>query len=268
MPGERLAALPDTYRKALQALPPESDNRFFFDTPQVDGFGDVFNRLHHDWEAPREASDAANPSLDHGAITTAFQRDGWAVCDDFLTEGALAGLQRFCTEPTIWFEKKFRHEVGTSLRNGFCCPLLLQVAQEIRQAFPDVFGQHLFTGCFTYKYFQHGAVGHAHADRGAVSLNLWITPDAAPLDPERGGLVIWNKHVPSEYFRAEPEEIDGIHDRLVNAPDARQSVIPYRCNRAILFRCDILHASDRMRFKENYSDRRVSVTFLYGRRGD
>ena len=107
-----------------------------------------------------------------------------------------------------------------------------------------------------------------HADRAAVSLNLWITPDSANLEPGRGGLRIWNKRVPAEYFSYSPEQIDEADSALIAAPDAVLEVIPYRCNRAVLFHSDQLHGGDRMQFSDDYASRRVNVTFIYGKPGD
>lgn len=265
--AQHLASLLVPYRAALAALPTETRDRFFFDAPPVAGFSEIFNRLHVDMQAPQLEPAAVSPKLNHERIESAFQRDGWAVIDDFLSTEALAALRRFCNEPTIWFEKKFRDEVGASLRNGFCCPALLQVAEETRMAFPRLLAEHLFTGCFSYKYFGAETEGNVHADRGAISLNLWITPDAANLDPQRGGLLIWNKRVPSNYFDCSPQQIDRIHEQMVSAADAKPSTIAYRSNRAMLFRSDVLHKSDRMRFAAGYENRRVSLTFLYGHPG-
>ncbi|MFT5173805.1 MAG: tetratricopeptide (TPR) repeat protein [Gammaproteobacteria bacterium] len=266
-PTQQVTPLLAPYRAALAALPAETRDRFFFDAPPVAGFSEVFNRLHVEKQAPQVDTAAVSLTLDHERIESTFQRDGWAVIDDFLSAEALAALRRFCNESTIWFEKKFRNEVGASLRNGFCCPALLQVAEETRMAFPDLLAEHLFTGCFSYKYFGVETEGNVHADRGAISLNLWITPDAANLDPQRGGLLIWNKRVPSNYFDCSPQEIDHIHEQMVSAADARPSIIAYRSNRAMLFRSDVLHKSDRMHFAPDYENRRVSLTFLYGHPG-
>lgn len=268
LPRDAARVLVAPHREALDALPPDRDESFFHQAPAVAGFRAAFNRLHFEHAAPREPGGALHPALDHGALARAFARDGFAVADGFLAPAALASLQRFCRESMIWFEKKFRHEVGASLRHGFCCPLLLQVAEEVRAAWPALYGRHLFSGCFSYKYFPHDGFGNVHADRGAVSVNLWITPDEANLDPRRGGLVIWNKRVPAEYFREQPEEIDALNARLINEPDAQARIIPYRCNRAILFPSDVLHRTDRARFRDGYVHRRVSVTLLFGRPGD
>jgi hypothetical protein len=42
--------------------------------------------------------------------------------------------------------------------------------------------------------------------------------------------------------------------------------IPYRSNRAIVFSSSLFHETDRMHFKEGYTNRRINITMLYGRR--
>lgn len=266
--GSVASRLVRLHEQALAALPPQTPQRFFFPRPEVPGFAQVYNRLHHDAPQPCVPGPAINPELDAGAIEAEFFRRGWVCFDEFLTAEALAGVQRFVMESTLWFEMKFRNEVGASLRNGLCCPLLLQIAEEIRERFPALCGSNLFSGCFSYKYFVSGVGGNVHADRGAVSLNFWVTPDEACLERDRSGLLIWDERVPRRYFHASTEEIDAIHAQMINRPDAKPHVIPYRGNRAMLFRCDTLHATDRMSFREGYENRRVSLTFLYGKPGD
>ncbi len=267
LPPERLNLI-EQYRQALALLPPPSPQQFFYSCPQIPQFNNSYNRLLEDFRPGQISGSALNPNLDQSAIEDTFKSQGWVYFDDFLNPQALAGLQEFCLRSSIWFEKKFQFEVGASLRNGFCCPLLLQIGEELREFFPHIFGPHLFSGCFSYKYYQQGVDGHVHADRGAVSLNFWTTPDEANLDPTRGGLVIWNKRVPKEYFHASPERIDRIHAELIEAADAVPATIAYRCNRAMLFHSDVLHRSDQMQFKDHYSHRRVSMTYLYGKPGD
>lgn len=101
-----------------------------------------------------------------------------------------------------------------------------------------------------------------------MTVNFWITPDEANLDPGTGGLVIWNKRVPDEWFTAPQARMDAIERDLLGEPDARSSTIPYRCNRAMLFNANVLHKSDRMHFEEGLANRRVSITMLFGRPGE
>ena len=42
--------------------------------------------------------------------------------------------------------------------------------------------------------------------------------------------------------------------------------IKYKSNRVIIFNSDLFHASDNFNFKKNYENRRINITFLYGKR--
>ncbi len=260
-------ALVAEHRAALAALEaaPQSTGPHFAVAPDS-ALAPRYNRIVNDWRAPTLGDGALSRTIDREAIERRFADSpgAYAWLDGLLGAPALAALQRYCTESSVWLETKFRDEVGASLRNGFACPLLLQIAAEVREAFPAIFGGLPLVDVFAYKYYQDEADGHVHADIGAASVNFWVTPDEANLDPDSGGLVIWNKRVPNRYFRASASEKDAIERDLVSAPDAIPERIGYRCNRAMLFRSSVLHKSDRMRFRDAFAYRRVSVTMVFG----
>ena len=54
--------------------------------------------------------------------------------------------------------------------------------------------------------------------------------------------------------------------RFWNRTAANLVVVPYRENRAVLFRSRLLHYSDRPEFAEGYEDHRINITLLFGRR--
>lgn len=41
--------------------------------------------------------------------------------------------------------------------------------------------------------------------------------------------------------------------------------VPYRCNRLVLFKSSLLHKTGRARFAAGYLNKRVNLTFLFGR---
>ena len=43
--------------------------------------------------------------------------------------------------------------------------------------------------------------------------------------------------------------------------------MPYRANRAVIFNSELLHQTNKVRFKPGYANRRINVTLLYGERG-
>jgi hypothetical protein len=106
-----------------------------------------------------------------------------------------------------------------------------------------------------------------HADEAAVNVNFWITPDEANRDPEHGGLIVWDKAAPLDWnFDRFNNDADAAR-RFLHGADARARTIPHRTNRAVIFDSNLFHATDRFAFRPGYTNRRINITLLYGRRG-
>jgi tetratricopeptide (TPR) repeat protein len=230
-----------------------------------------FNRILYYADAPVLPQGALNPGLDVPAIEARYHatRPEVMYVDDLLTEPALGSLRAFCLESTIWKKDYENGYIGAFLGDGFACPLLLQIAEELRCAFPGIFKDHPLTQAWAFKYDSERRGLNIHADAAAVNVNFWITPDAANLDPARGGLVVWNKEAPAEWNFKE-------YNSSRNEPAVREFLgrsgaeaisIPYRQNRAVIFNSDLFHETDRFRFADDYESRRLNITLLYGRRG-
>jgi len=102
-------------------------------------------------------------------------------------------------------------------------------------------------------------------DDADFSLNLWITPDSANLDPTTGGFVVWDKTAPSDWSF---DDYNSGGDRVrqyLRDTDAESTVIPYRENRAVLFEGDLFHQTDEFTFAPGFANRRRSLTFLFRR---
>ncbi len=99
-----------------------------------------------------------------------------------------------------------------------------------------------------------------------MNVNFWITPDEANLDAQRGGLVIWDDAAPLDWdFAKYNDNEDAIREFLARN-GARSTTVPYRANRAVTFDSDLFHKADRIAFQNGYTNRRVNITLLYGRR--
>jgi hypothetical protein len=234
----------------------------------------IYNRCHHYRETPRLASPAINPALSASAITADYQSrpPGLAWVDDFLSAAALDELTRFCLESTIWYDFEHRNGyVGAYLQDGFNCPLLLQIAQELPRALPEIFGDHVLMQMWAYKYDSELAGIDMHADFAAINVNFWITPNEANRDPDSGGMVIWDREAPpdwgvDQYNTYDPVQQQRILDYL-EREGATRVIVPYRQNRCVIFDSDLFHKTDDIHFGERYEDRRINVTLLYGTRG-
>src|SRR6201999_1176941 len=110
----------------------------------VDVLGEDYNTAIHVRSAPERAERAVNERPDRSALVRQFNEGAGATYFDYLlTPEALLGLKQYLLESTIWHD--FSHIdgfVASYLEDGLACPLILQIADEIRRAFPDLLGEH------------------------------------------------------------------------------------------------------------------------------
>jgi tetratricopeptide (TPR) repeat protein len=187
------------------------------------------------------------------------------VIDDFLTSEALDALQRFCWGSAIW-RNVYENYLGAFPEHGFACPLLAQIADELRLNHPTIFDSHPLLYLWGFKYGSGTGGAPVHADFAVVNVNFWITPDEANLDPTSGGLIVWDVGAPPDWDFAHYNSDHRSAREFLAKNGARPVNIPYRGNRAVIFDSSLFHETDRIRFKEGYCNRRINVTLLYGRR--
>ncbi|MGE3152441.1 MAG: tetratricopeptide repeat protein [Nitrospiraceae bacterium] len=226
------------------------------------------NRIVFPSQAESLAAGALNPQLDVPAIEAEYHRQKPEIMyvDHLLTPEALAGMQRFCLEATIWKKEYENGYLGAFIGDGLASPLLFQIAEELRLRFPAIFKDHRLTQAWSFKHDSARRGLGMHADAAAVNVNFWITPDEANLDPETGGLVVWDKEAPRDWnFKAyNSEKNRGMILDFLEKTGAKMVRIPYRCNRAVIFNSDLFHETDDVRFKDTYLTRRINITLLYG----
>jgi hypothetical protein len=225
-----------------------------------------YNRLIHWRETPPRPEGALGADWDGAAVERDYRAHppGYAWFDGLLTPAALRELRQFCLDSTVWYQMTFKNEVSATLFNGFCCPLLLQIAQELRQRLPGLLGMQPLSLAWAYRYCGPFSGLGPHADDGAVAVNFWITPDDANEDPAGGGLIIWDRLVPKHYLLRDRPAQETIIRSLIEEPGTTAVTVPYRCNRAVIFDGMIAHSTDAFRFKDGYENRRLNITLLYG----
>ena len=229
--------------------------------------GRNINAVFHLEEGARLAGAAVNPrNAATIAALWATKRPQIVVIDDFLKPEALEQLRRFCWGSTVW--RKAYHEgyLGAVPESGFACPLLAQIADELREIFPSIFEGHPLRYLWGFKYDSSLSGIDVHADFAAVNVNFWITPDEANLDPGSGGLVLWDVAAPPEWDVVQYNRDAKANRAFLERVGAKPITIPYRANRAVIFDSDLFHKTDKIQFKDGYLNRRINVTMLYGDR--
>ena len=232
--------------------------------------GPIHNRVIY--RPPEQAvAPALNPGLDEGAIERRYRdaNPSVVVVDDLLSAPALAALQRFCREATIWFDcKEHGGYLGAYLHEGFDHPVLIALARELQARLGGIVAGHRLTQMWAFNYGQAGAGTRKHADKAAVNVNLWITPDDACPDPEAAGLTVHDVAAPPDWgfsdYNLDPARLERLVAREGRAP----AHVPYRCNRAVIFDSSLIHESGGVAFRSGYTNRRINVTLLFGERAE
>jgi len=230
--------------------------------------GDDYNTAIGIADAPELPDGAVAHRADAEELTRQFQSgpSGAVFFDGLLTPRALAGLRRYLLESTIWHD--FSHIggfVASYLEDGLACPLVLQIADEIRQTFPDLLAQHPLSQAWAFKGLEGSSAVDVHADDAAITVNFWLTPATANLTPDRGGLAVCRASPPRDWdvrgYEADQERIVA----FLEQNGANTLRVPYRENRAVLFDSRLFHASDNPTFGPSYENHRINMTFLFGR---
>lgn len=262
------SALVEEYRDVLKRMGDRYEGMISeLDPPVSPRFQKSYNRMLYHEPGVQIEGGVLSPDLDLAKIEKDFLNNphGFSFFDGLLREEAIQSLRAFCLNSTIWFLLDYEDELESNLMTGFSCPLIFQIATEIKQAFPRIMGGHPFTSCWAYKYFKSKSGLGVHCDDGAVSINFWITPDEANKNPDAGGLVLWNKSVSRDFLGEVTEQRQEKFNQVISEPDAESFRVPYRCNRAVLFHSNVLHGTDAIDFKPGYKNNRINMTFLYGK---
>ena len=157
--------------------------------------GYVYNRIVHMRPTPRVPR-ALSSAWGARAVQEEFlsRRPSAVVVDDALTPDALDSLRLFCLESTVWSENRYRHgRLGSMFHDGFNCPLLVQIAEELQATLPRILTPQVpARQIWGYRYANRAPQETPHADFAVVNVNFWITPDEANLDPSTGGLLVYD----------------------------------------------------------------------------
>lgn len=260
----RFEALARSYDSVSRELPagvtPLSDADF-------EVLGESYNTAIHITEAPEVPGSALGPRPDREVVVESFRSGatGAVYFDELLSARALVSLRRYLLESTIWHD--FSHIEGfvaSYLEDGLACPLLLQIAEELRATFPELLGPYPLSQAWAFKAVDPRTTIDVHADDAAISVNLWITSREANRDAAHGGLVVCLEPPPPEWA---PTDYVRDRDRAVHFLEQNGQnslLVPYRENRAVLFESRLLHYSDAPNFFDSYDNHRVSVTLLFG----
>ncbi len=151
------------------------------------------------------------------------------------------------------------------MASGFCSPVILQIARQLKLAMPNVVGTQDLRQAWGFKYDQRLGGINLHADFARVNINFWLTPDEACLDNTTGGIVVYDTPPPEDWSFQKANADSATIKQYLDAKQAKMVRVPYKMNRCVLFDSTYFHTTDEIHFKEGYENRRINCTLLFGK---
>ena len=187
--------------------------------------------------------------------------------DDFLSEETVSELREFCLISKVWNTEYNNKYLGAFSDSGFISQIHLQIAKDLQQKLPKLFGPHDLGRFWGFKYDTTLGKGiNVHADFAIHNLNFWITPDEFNNNKNSGGLKVYDVPTPDHWtFKDYNANSKNIYTFL-DTHNANCTNVPYKFNRAVLFNSAYFHETDEIDFKDEYEGRRINMTYLFGRR--
>ena len=119
--------------------------------------------------------------------------------------------------------------------------------------------QYFRSWSFVYNNVSRGV--QPHADPSFINVNIWVTPDECVYDHAKNGLVIYKKKAPKSWrWRDYNANVPLVE---VFLKGSKYDIIPYKYNRAIIFRGNTFHSTNSVYMKPGDENKRVNYTFLY-----
>lgn len=236
--------------------------------------------LNHFWgkniyihPLPIQNQSVLNP-IDRQVIEDKYKDSeiGFVSFDNFLKPDILNLLYEFALSSTIWHDY-LRSDTYLAAygRDGLSQPLLYQIAEELRANLPAIFRDLPVLKLWIFKNNQFPIGVRTHADCAAINIVFWITPDEANLDPESGGLVLYDVEAPEHMSDDEVNQFctdqTKLHEFLQQNMTAKHK-ITYRQNRVTIFNSKLYHETDQLNFKPGYRHRRINLNLVFGHRGE
>jgi hypothetical protein len=183
------------------------------------------------------------------------------VIDDFLTPDACAELHGQLLRHPGW--NLADTGADSAYLAGRDAPELAAIGTAVLHALPTVLAGMELVEHWVLLHRRSSGLG-PHFDAGAVNVNLWLTPDEHNLTPGRAGLVLYGVQRPEE-LSADDIKLSGwAREFFAREHDGTEVQIPYRCNRALLFRSALFHASDEGSFRASDPPScRMNLTLLF-----
>ncbi|MDA7576443.1 tetratricopeptide repeat protein [Candidatus Pelagibacter sp.] len=229
----------------------------------------LYSKENHTYQTKTISGSCINPNKNWLDVEDEYLNSNNQIIyiDDFLSDETLIELREFCLVSKVWHKEYHNKYLGAFSNSGFISPIHLQIAVDLQQKLPRLFGAHKLGMFWGFKYDSILGKGiNIHADFAIHNLNFWITPDKYNNDKNSGGLKVYDVPAPDNWTAQDYNNNSNKIYKFLKENSANCVNIPYKFNRAVLFNSAYFHETDEINFKNKYEGRRINNTYLFGGR--
>ena len=226
-----------------------------------------YSKENHTYQTKTISGSCINPNKNWLDVEDEYLNSANQIIyiDNFLSDEALIELYEFCLISKVWNREFSNKYLGAFSNSGFVNPVHLQIAVDLQQKLPKIFGAHKLGKFWGFKYdSSHGKGINIHADSAIHNLNFWITPDDYNNDKNSGGLKVYDVPAPENWTFKDYNNNSNKINNFLEENNANCTNVPYKFNRAVLFNSSYFHETDKIDFKDEYVGRRINNTYLFG----
>jgi hypothetical protein len=206
------------------------------------------NLSERDWEAVEREYAESNPY-------------NYAVLDGFFTPEAFSSIREQLLANWGWQYKNW--QANELYVRDPKIPEIAQVADELKKRLPKVLDGMEFVRAWSFMH-QRNVGLKVHSDNGAVTVDVWMTPDECNLLPEAGGIKFFDVKRDPNMLIHEFNTVEWAEKYFEQHTKGVSEAVGYGCNRAILFDAKTFHESDRVKFKEEGAHTyRINLSLLF-----
>lgn len=171
----------------------------------------------------------------------------YAVIDDFLAPDACAEARDHLINNKGWAFMNVRGPASVFVVRNFKLPLVAEIASALTGRLSGILGGLSLVEHSAFMNRSNDGLS-IHSDNGVVTVNIYLTPDEFNLEPETGGIRLFDvkrgEDMALHEFNSQPWCTE-YFEKHTKGGAVR---IGYAFNRAILFDARTLHVAERMRF--------------------
>jgi hypothetical protein len=181
------------------------------------------------------------------------------IIDDFFPDEYCDKLLKFAINPINGYDDEYNGYKSIDFSNYIANIPTEKILKIIENKIKfNKFITYDRSWCFCYDNISRGVP--PHTDTSYLTINLWVTPNKSINNFSKNSLKIYHRKKPLDFhynYNDFPNQVEN----FIKGVD--YSVIPYKYNRAIIFRGSLFHETLGVDMKEGDSNKRVSYTFLF-----